>query len=223
MASNEYDLSVFNANAATTAFKDVLNAVDVYTLAGANTCKYYFAAKATGTLNEDAFKKAFTAYVNDNTKISKDQFSEYSYPFILAVAKDLGLEELESIKSVVSTDYVASTEWGLDGLAWQVASLAAFNKYTDAKVLESLPIADQGNNVTNAAILMAYAALGANVRTESADLIKIMFDTYYDSTLNLLKWMPTDTAAVSSTNQIYAALAAYKVARDTFAPAYIFA
>ena len=127
---------------------------------------------------------------------------------------------------VKNTTYRAGTNWGIDGLTWQIANLALFDDLNDSE-LEPFTASDKGNGISTALCLLPYAALKKNVRTvkndSNKDLLEVLFDTYYDSELDLVKWKTTDTKITANSNQIYASLVAYKVNRDLGKKVSIFA
>ena len=144
----------------------------------------------------------------------------------MSPAKKLGLTS-DKLNGLINTDYLAATTWGIDGIAWQTTSLQLFDKY-NTDILTNFPAADYGNGASTALALLPYAALNENVRDSKyeqngSDLIEILIDNYYDEELCLLKYSKNDTAVNMSTNQIYAAIMAYKAQRDYNKAANIFA
>ncbi|MBQ9124236.1 MAG: hypothetical protein IJY14_00960 [Acholeplasmatales bacterium] len=222
MLSFSYDKNAFNTNSVTNEFINSLNNTDFSTLDGANIGKYYYAASALN-LDLNEFKSFYEDYI---TNTISEEYSEWTMPFIMSPAKKLGLTS-DKLNALINTDYLAATTWGIDGIAWQATSLQLFDKY-NTDILINFPAADYGNGASTALALLPYAALNENVRDSkyeqnSSDLIEILIDNYYDEELCLLKYSKNDTAVNMSTNQIYAALMAYKAQRDYNKAANIFA
>ena len=222
MLSFSYDKNAFNTNSVTNEFINSLNNTDFSTLNGANIGKYYYAASALN-LDLNEFKSFYEDYI---TNTISEEYSEWTMPFIMSPAKKLGLTS-DKLNALINTDYLAATTWGIDGIAWQATSLQLFDKY-NTDILINFPAADYGNGASTALALLPYAALNENVRDSkyeqnSSDLIEILIDNYYDEELCLLKYSKNDTAVNMSTNQIYAALMAYKAQRDYNKAANIFA
>ena len=69
-------------------------------------------------------------------------------------------------------------------------------------------------DVSLSSYLLPYAACNANPRktSEDKDLIQILFDEYFDE--STMKFTTEASASDYSSNQIYAALVAYKISRD---------
>ena len=220
MANNGYDKSVFNANVATEELKESLKVTDFSSFKQADWGKYYYTAKVVDELSEE-FLTAYKNHVETALPEEFGAYGEYSIPFEIAPAAALDYKS-NNLSAIVATDYKASTEYGLDGLAWQVTALQLFDKY-DKTILSDFPIAEQANGTSTAIILMVYAAMNESARGESADLIKILLDKYYDETLKLVKVELEDDKVNYSTNQIYAALMAYKAARDNVKAVNLFA
>ena len=211
MATNGYDTDVFHGLDSTEEFFSTLTDADFSSFSQADWGKYYYTARALDK-NLDEFITAYTEHVNSGLPEGFSEYGEYSIPFEVAPAKALNLTS-DNLSAIIATEYKASTEWGIDGLGWEVAALQLWDKY-EKSALSDFPLTDQGNATSDALILMVYAAFGESPRTETEDLIKTLFDTYYDQDLQLVKYAPTDTDVNVSTNQIYAYLMAYKVSRD---------
>ena len=88
---------------------------------------------------------------------------------------------------------------------------------------------DWASNVDNATALMVASAFGVDARNtkvtyneQELDYVNYILTRYYDENLGFVKINDADTALQPSTNQIYAALLAYKAYRYTNAPANIF-
>lgn len=224
MAENGYDKNLFNSSSVPTTLKAELDAYDVSKLTGAQFGKYYYAAKALGVDLNGNFKTAYQAYLN-NLPATYDAFKEYEYPFTLGISKKLNVTSA-NFNSLVNTTYRASTEYGIDGLAWQIASLAQF-KDLDLNELSKFETKDYGNAVSQALALVPFAALGVDPRDgayekDGKDLVEILIEKYYDSTNNIIKYNDTELTN-TNTPQIYTYLMAYKVARDSGNKAFIFA
>lgn len=222
-----YDSNLFNTKSATEYLINSIKNEDVAILSGTNIGKYYWTASALGLLTDD-FKNSFGSLISSNLTT----YSDWTSPFIVAPAYSLGYQSAD-FASFVENAEESSTQYGTDALAWQVASLAMFDKYSDNTVLEKLNVRGQ-NGISTSLQLMAFAALGESPRAEKyevegKDLIEYLFDNFYDSEFEILI-TETDKKEINQfSNQIYASLAAYKVVRDqkalgaTDAKAYIFA
>lgn len=224
MIENGYDKNVFNYNAVPASVKSDLEAFDVSTLSTTQFGKYYFAAKGLGVDLTIGFKTAYQGYLN-NLPEEYPVYGEYEYPFTFGIAKKLDVTSA-NLNSLVNTSYRASTEYGIDGLAWQIASLAQFVNL-DANELAAFEAKDYGNAISTALALLPYAALNESPRKEEykkngKDLVEILIENYYDSSNNYIKYNNTE-GLNSNTPQIYASLMAYKVSRDSGKAAYIFA
>ncbi len=220
MASNNYDKRLFNTNSFSNAYVDSVKNADVSSLSGANIGKWFYAARNLG-VDLEAFKVKYQEYLEGLTEYG----SEYTMPFTTSPSVYLEMTNYLS-NNVKNTTKRAGTNWGIDGLTWQIANLALFNDLDEAE-LEAFTPSDKGNGISTALCLLPYAALNKNVRTNknesNKDLLEILFDTYYDSELDLIKWKTTDTKITGNSNQIYASLVAYKVNRDLGKKVSIFA
>ncbi len=220
MASNGYDKNLFNANSFSEEYVNSVKNEDVSTLSGANIGKWFYAARNLGVDLAD-FKVAYQTYLESLSSYG----SEYTTPFTISASVYLEMTNYIS-SDVKNTTSRAGTNWGLDGLAWQITNLALFNDLNESE-LEPFSPSDKGNGISTALCLLPYAALNKNVRTvkndSNKDLLEILFDTYYDSDLDLIKWKSTDTKITGNSNQIYASLVAYKVSRDLGKKVSIFA
>ncbi len=223
MTFNGYDTNIFNTKAVPSNVKADLEAFDVTTLSTTQFGKYYYAAKALGVSLSDSFKTAYTTYLN--TKTEYGVYAEYELPFTLGISKTLNVTT-DSFNDVVNTTYRADTSWGIDGLAWELGSLAQFVNLTEAE-LATFEAKDYGNSISTALALVPYAALGTNPRDDKykkdgKDLVEILIENYYDSNNKVIKYNDTELTN-SNTPQIYTYLMAYKVARDSGSKAFIFA
>ena len=220
MASNGYDKRLFNADNFSKDYVDSVKNEDVSTLSGANIGKWFYAARNLG-VDLTSFKTSYQTYLEGLTSYG----SEYVMPFTTSPAVYLEMSNYIS-NDVKNTTYRAETSWGIDGLTWQIANLALFNDLNESE-LETFTASDKGNGISTALCLLPYAALNKNVRANkndsNKDLLEVLFDTYYDSELDLIKWKTTDTKITGNSNQIYASLVAYKVNRDLGKKVSIFA
>ena len=219
MRDNLYDTNVFTVGDSNTALTESITNADFSAFQATDWGKYYYTSKALGSLN-NAFITAYEAHINEIAN-EFPAYGEYSIPFEISPAKTLEITST-NLEAIISTDYMASTEYGVDGLAWQVACLQLWDTYSK-DVLVNFPLQDQGNATSTAIELLVYAAFNESPRTEEADLVKTLMDTYYDADLQLVKYLTTDEGVNYSTNQIYAALMAYKVSRDTKGAVNLFA
>ena len=89
-----------------------------------------------------------------------------------------------------------------------------YNEYSYEDVEYLFDTLDYQNGCSNALILEVYAYLNKSPREEGHDYIKTLIDNYYDNNLKLIKGNMNETTTSYSTNQIYLALASYKVQRD---------
>ena len=215
MASKGYDSNLFKFEYSDT-FKESLSAVDVSSLSGTNLMKYYYAQKSLGnTVSEDYKTTLRTVAESCN-----------SY-WLLPMTKALDINT-DAITSYVAKAPSTSVSWGPDMSVWEYVLKGLYSDYDEGNYLDLYTSKlDWGNGTSTALVLLAFAKDGVDPRSQAyeldgKDIIEALFDTYYDSELNLVKWKTTDTEANFSTNQIYASLMAYKVCRDTGAPANIF-
>jgi len=224
MIENNYDKNVFNFKDVPANLKTNLEAFDVTKLSGAQFGKYYFAAKGLGVDLNGNFKTAYQNYLN-NLPETYDVYKEYEYPFTLGISKKLNVTSA-NFNSLVNTTYRADTSFGIDGLAWQLASLSQFVELNKNE-LRAFEAKDYGNAISTALALLPYAAIGENPRSEEykkdgKDLVEILIDNYYDSANKIIKYN-NEELTNANTPQIYAYLAAYKVARDSGKKVSIFA
>lgn len=213
---NIYSAPNLNAEIFSDDFYKNLEELDISGLTGNNLFKYYYASRLYD-LDLTNFKEIYKDYLSSLTEYIP--YGEYSLPFHSSVAKTLGLESYLA-EDITNTQYVASTEFGPDGLAWELTGLSSYyvlpESELNALTIESIE-ASFSKDVSLASIILPYAASGKNVRlvknSSDVDLIKYLFDNFYDE-----KESKFETEKLSndySSNQIYAALVAYKVERDT--------
>jgi len=222
MIANSYDTNLFKT-LTNDSVKSELESEDVTALSGADIGKYYYAAKSFG-VDLTSFTAAYQTVITD----IDTTYSDYVTPFVISPAKELNVTS-DNLTTLVENATQSSTEYGIDGLVWQVATLAMFDKYDDATILSNFNYRTTTYGCTSVAIqLQAFAALNVSARdsayeVDSKDIIEVLFDDFYDSDLGLIKVATSDTGTNMSTNQIYASLAAYKVQRDKGAAAYLYA
>ena len=211
MKRNGYDKTVFNTNAATDTLKSAISEADVTTITGANFGKYFYINRALGNGVSDAYKTAYTSALEGLTS-----YSQYATPFIISPAYELELGDkiADAVKNPESPTVSG------DAKCWYLASNALWNANLSADNLASLPTTVQSNSISQALILLAYAAYNES----GADVAKTLIDTFYDSESGLIKYQTTSTNGTNyMIEQVYAGLAAYKVQRDTGKAANIFA
>lgn len=211
-----YDQAIIKAD-----LKDSIENVDLSTLSGANYGKYYWTAKALG-YDLSSFKEVYQAHIDSIST----EYSQYVTPFEVAPAYGLGVTS-DNLTTLVKDAMMASTQYGIDALAWQVASLAPYNKYNYTMV-NFLNTRSESSCTSNALQLIDFAAFNVNPRDEQyevdgVDLIEYIIANFYDEETNLVKVYPTDEGTNMSTNQIYAGLVAYKISRDKQKAVYLFA
>lgn len=213
MLNNGYDSNIFKYYISKD-LKNTMSEIDVNTLSGANIGKYYYVARAAG-VDLTNFKEFYQGYLNSNLS---DNFSEFATPFIIGPANSLEFTS-DKLKTLTETDYEYATKFGVDGACWQISSLALFNKFDSTELEVFNGKLDFGNGTSNALVLHTFASLGISPRDkeyeiDGKDILETLFDTYYDTELNLVKYKAIDTGANFSSNQIYAGLMAYKCSRD---------
>lgn len=211
-----YDQSIIKAD-----LKESIENVDLSTLSGANYGKYYWTAKALG-YDLSSFSEVYKEHIDSIST----QYSQYVTPFEIAPAYGLDLTS-DNLKTLVKDAQLASDQYGIDGLAWQIAALAPYDKY-HYTILDVLNRRDESNCTSNALQLIDFAALNVNPRSsdyevEGLDLVEYIIDNFYDETTNLVKVYKTDEGTNMSTNQIYAGLVSYKIQRDKQKAFYLFA
>lgn len=211
--SEEYKESIINAD-----LNDLPNATPSWPTA-ANYAKWYYGARYFDLEDNADFKEAFTNYLEGLTS-----YSEYAEPFTLSIAKEMGLED-KIPASIKNTTYRAELTYGIDGLIWQLTELALYNELSDSElsVFNLNTINEQVETnyadpaISVAEILLPLAAMNKNAReymlTEEKDVIEYLFDNHFDR-----ETYQFDTEKLGAgdygSNQIYAALIAYKVQRD---------
>ena len=211
-----YDQSIIKAD-----LKESIENVDLSTLSGANYGKYYWTAKALG-YDLSSFSEVYKEHIDSIST----QYSQYVTPFEIAPAYGLDLTS-DNLKTLVKDAQLASDQYGIDGLAWQIAALAPYDKY-HYTILDVLNRRDESNCTSNALQLIDFAALNVNPRktdyeVEGVDLVEYIIDNFYDETTNLVKVYKTDEGTNMSTNQVYAGLVSYKIQRDKQKAFYLFA
>lgn len=211
-----YDQSIIKAD-----LKDSIEKADLSTLSGANYGKYYWTAKALG-YDLTSFSEVYKEHIDSIST----QYSQYVTPFEIAPAYGLDLTS-DNLKTLVKDAQLASDQFGIDGLAWQIAALAPYDKY-NYTMLNLVNKRNESNCTSNALQLIDFAALNVNPRSsdyevEGVDLVEYIIDNFYDETTNLVKVYKTDEGTNMSTNQVYAGLVSYKIQRDKQKAFYLFA
>lgn len=216
MIKNGYDNKIFNNSYLSDELKNSLN-VNLNDLNGVSLGKYYYTARLFD-IDLTAFKEVYQNVINNDL----GAYNEWSTPFITSPAKSLNITS-SKLDEVLSTDYLAGLEWGPDGRSYQICNLALFDKASEEMLSDLTETVEFGNGTSSALVLSAFASLGLNPRDskyeaqvngESKDILENLIDTYYDEELGLVKYATTDEGTNFSTNQIYAGIMAYKVARD---------
>ena len=220
LTDNLYDFT-YDEDIVSSDLKDSIENVDLSTLSGANYGKYYWTAKALG-YDLTSFSEVYKEHIDSIST----QYSQYVTPFEIAPAYGLDLTS-DNLKTLVKDAQLASDQYGIDGLAWQIAALAPYDKY-HYTILDVLNRRDESNCTSNALQLIDFAALNVNPREsdyeiEGLDLVEYIIDNFYDETTNLVKVYKTDEGTNMSTNQIYAGLVSYKIQRDKQKAFYLFA
>ena len=241
---NGYDVSLFNVREANDDLLEEVNNYDYSkigykddnTLDDSQFFKYYYTALGIGGFDVEIdstddkiadFKAALKTYADANIT-NEYAYNQYSSPFILSILNklDINKDTLKAIATGTDKLDIERSEWGnyTDQLVWQILTFDAIQgdecKFDDT-VLNSLNVrADEFNCTSLAASVAAFAAFGENPRDEKyeiegEDIIENIMTNFYDETSGLLKVYKNDeTIPNFSTNQIYAYLFAYKVARD---------
>ena len=179
-----------------------------------NYFKFYYGARLYPSINLDEFKPAINDYFIQYP--APAEYSEYTFPFMISMAKSLEMNgdfsNLDKYK-----DYLPKADqWGPDGICWMYTGLASVEDITDKLSNLKYEYLDNSlsKDVSLASYLLPYAACNANPRqtAEDKDLIQILFDEYFDE--STMKFTTEASASDYSSNQIYAALVAYKISRD---------
>ena len=202
-----YDSNVFNTNmlnndlivaTATTDVDDVFTSTD-----RTEILKYYYAARL---LNISISNYSSNLQNYDNNLTSYNQYDEYFIPFVEGISCTL---DLELPNALINTEYVPSLEYGEDGRAWFYTGQAAYLVLDE----DDLDFANPGDSwtpvISKSAMLFAYAAAGV----KNKELLTYIKDNYFD--MDSFKFDLELTDSDYSSNQIYAALIAYKINRDT--------
>ena len=186
-------------------------------LSGNDLFKYYYADRLLiDNRDYTDLKTKYQSYLDTLTSYSS--YGEYSIPFHTGVAKTLGLNLNDAIKN---TTYRADMTYGPEGLAWELAGLACYNTFTKDD-LSALTIAALDNeyvgskDVALSTYILPYAASNISFRelkdSNDQDALKVLFSYYDESTM---QFSTEKLSNDMSSNQIYAALVAYKIQRDT--------
>ena len=212
-----YDTSFFNSDLLNDELVSEINSYDISKLSGTEFFKYYYAKRL---ISEDFadFKLKYEDYIKSFETYG--QFGEYTIPFVASTAKTLGL--IDSLSSSVkeSTYIPDASQWGPDGISWLLTGKASYKTLTDDDFkLLSFDLLENSSSkdVSLSSMILPYAATNKNVRdlknSDGVDVIKFLFDNYFD--LDTMKFSTEASASDYSSNQIYAALVAYKIQRDT--------
>ena len=208
-----------------------LKAVNLDEVTGANIGKYFSHAYVAGLVKDD-FSAKYTTVLEGLTTWS-DNYQDYVTPFVVFPAAFLELGD-KIPETVLKEDINGSTEYGPTGNLWKALGQSLFSDRSEAFNLSEYLKAYEGtydwaSNVDNATALMVASAFGVDARQtkvsyngQELDYVNYILTRYYDSNLGFVKIYDADTALQPSTNQIYAALLAYKAYRYTKAPANIF-
>lgn len=221
---NGYDSNVFT--------KDVFNTTYLQSLTSANLneavadsvnnyFKYYYSARLFD-INLDNLKTLYSNYLESITSYDMETTAyyapEYTLPFLLSAAKTLGLDDKIN-ENTKTTSYRPTTAWGPEGYAWFLTGYASYNTISDSDFSEltfdALDSAYQ-KDVAIATYLLAYAAANKDARSlknsNDVDIIKYLFDEFFDT--ETFEFDAEKAEGDMSSNQIYAALLAYKIQRD---------
>jgi len=212
-----YDSELFNTTLLNDELVNELNSYDLNNLKGTDFFKYYYADRL---INDDFtdFKLKFDEYVK--TFKTYGEWGEYTIPFVASSAKTLGL--IDSLSDYVknSTYIPDASQWGPDGISWLLTGKSSYKTLTDDDFkLLSFDLLDNSlsKDVSLSTMILPYAAANKNVRDfkneNGIDLIQFLCDNYFN--LDEMKFNTELQASDYSSNQIYAALAAYKIQRDT--------
>lgn len=179
-----------------------------------NYFKFYYGARLYPSINIEDFKSSVNDYFIEYP--APAEYSEYTFPFMISMAKSLELDgdftNLDKYKEYLPK----ADQWGPDGICWMYTGLASVEDITDK--LSNLKYEYLENSLSKdvslSSYLLPYAACNANPRqtSEDKDLIQILFDEYFDE--STMKFTTEASASDYSSNQIYAALVAYKISRD---------
>ena len=211
-----YDYNLYNSNMLNSSLVSNIKAKNVDDLKGTELFKFYYAARLTD-LDLTDFKAKYSTYVESFTTYG--EWGEYTIPFVTSTAKTLGLIDKLS-NDVKNTTYKPdSTKWGPDGISWQLTGMASYKDLTDED-LKDLSFDklehSSSKDVSLSTMILPYAASNKDIRTlknsDGVDVIQYLFDNYYNE--EEMKFT-TELGDDYSSNQIYAALIAYKVWRDT--------
>ncbi len=212
-----YDTTLFNTNLLNADLKTAISNKNVDELSGNDLFKFYYAARLTDydftnfKLKYDTYVKSFTEY---------GQWGVYTIPFVASTAKTLGLIDSLSNDIKTSTYRADSSQWGPDGLAWQLTGMSSFTTVSDSDLAEiSFDKLENSlsKDVSLSTMILPFAASNKSVRSvknnEGVDVIEYLFDNYFDQ--STMKFTTEKAAEDYSSNQIYANLIAYKIQRDT--------
>ena len=212
-----YDTNLFNTSLINADLKTAISSKNVEELEGTDLFKFYYAARLTD-LDLTAFTTKYGAYVESFTEYG--EWGEYTIPFVTSTAKTLGLIDKLS-DNVKNTTYKPdASQWGPDGISWQLTGMASYKELADTDLTElSFDKLENSlsKDVSLSSMILPYAASNKSVRSvknsDGVDVIEYLFDNYFDA--STMKFTTEASGTDFSSNQIYAALVAYKVQRDT--------
>ena len=211
-----YDTNLFNTDLLNADLKTAISNQNIEELQGSDLFKFYYAARLTD-LDLTAFTTKYGAYVESFTEYG--EWGEYTIPFVTSTAKTLGLIDKLS-DNVKNTTYKAdSSQWGPDGLSWQLTGMASYKQLADTD-LDELSFDKLENSLSKdvslSTMILPYAASNKSVRSvknnDGVDVIQYLFDNYFDQ--STMKFTTEASGTDYSSNQIYAALVVYKIQRD---------
>lgn len=212
-----YDQTLFSSNLLNDTLKTTISNKNIEELSGTDLFKFYYSARLTN-YDFTSFKTKYSSYVESFTEYG--EWDEYKIPFVTSSAKTLGLIDKLS-DNVKNTTYKPDySQWGPDGISWQLTGMASYKTLTDTELSTlSFDLLDKAlsKDVSLSSMILPYAASNKNIRElkdkEGVDVIESLFNNYFD--LTTMKFDTEASTSDYSSNQIYAALVAYKVQRDT--------
>ena len=224
MMKNGYDSYYFNNNLPSKDFKESIMNQDYSTLASypADFAKWYYGYRLYEATAPEGYLTAYTTYLEGLTEYSS--WDEYTLPFTLSIAKELNLDSKIS-SSVKATAYRPDNSFGTDGLAWFLTGYSLYQDYAEDELsnLDSTYIDNAvelgyaSADVSISQVILALVAGNHKVREviykDNKDILAYLLDTYFDEETYQFDIEKSENDY--SSNQIYAALMAYKVARDT--------
>ena len=224
MMKNGYDSYYFNNNLPSKDFKEAIMNQDYSTLASnpADFAKWYYGYRLYEATAPEGYLTAYTTYLEGLTEYSS--WGEYTLPFTLSIAKELNLDSKIS-SSVKATEYRPDNSFGTDGYAWFLTGYSVYQDYAEDE------LSNMGSSYIDSAVELGYASADVSISQvilalvagnhkvreviykDNKDILAYLLDTYFDE--EVFKFDIEKNENDYSSNQIYAALMAYKVARDT--------